>query len=166
MHLRPGWRRPAPSGVHTTATTLDIPSDGGANGGLLEEQCAVADTDRHDVDSVSWIALSFHRACASHVPVPTLPSPTLVTVPRSGRRRVTDASSSQGILYAMESHYVTVGKKVGGFVLQVAARVVSKHSLNVMAGHDDIYALLASGYTIIVGANPQEAADLAAEVPR
>ena len=62
----------------------------------------------------------------------------------------------------MESHYVTVGKKVGGFVLQVAARVVSKHSLNVMAGHDDVYALLQSGYTILFGSNPQEAADLAA----
>jgi pyruvate-ferredoxin/flavodoxin oxidoreductase len=80
----------------------------------------------------------------------------------TGGQYVSNASSSQGILYAMESHYVTVGKKVGGFVLQVAARVVSKHSLNVMAGHDDIYALLSSGYTIIVGANPQEAADLAA----
>ncbi len=57
---------------------------------------------------------------------------------------------------------MTVGKKVGGFVLQVAARVVSKHSLNVMAGHDDVYALLSSGYTILFGANPQEAADLAA----
>ena len=62
----------------------------------------------------------------------------------------------------MESHYVTVGKKIGGFVLQVAARVVSKHSLNVMAGHDDVYALLASGYTVLFGSNPQEAADLAA----
>jgi pyruvate/2-oxoacid:ferredoxin oxidoreductase alpha subunit len=57
---------------------------------------------------------------------------------------------------------VTVGKKVGGFVLHVAARVVSKHSLNVMAGHDDVYALLSSGYTILFGSNPQEAADLAA----
>ena len=47
-------------------------------------------------------------------------------------------------------------------MLQVAARVVSKHSLNVMAGHDDVYALLSSGYTILFGANPQEAADLAA----
>ncbi len=62
----------------------------------------------------------------------------------------------------MESHYVTVGKKIGGFVLQVAARVVSKHALNVMAGHDDVYALLASGYTVLFGSNPQEAADLAA----
>ena len=63
----------------------------------------------------------------------------------TGGQFVSNASSSQGILYALESHYVTVGKKVGGFVLQVAARVVSKHSLNVMAGHDDVYALLSSG---------------------
>jgi len=75
---------------------------------------------------------------------------------------ISNASSSQGILYGLESHYVTVGKKIGGFVLQVAARVVTKHSLNVMAGHDDIYALLPSGYTILFGSNPQEAADLAA----
>ncbi len=80
----------------------------------------------------------------------------------TGGQFISNASSSQGILYALESHYVTVGKKVGGFVLQVAARVVSKHSLNVMAGHDDVYALLASGYTILFGSNPQEAADLAA----
>ncbi len=80
----------------------------------------------------------------------------------TGGQYVSNASSSQGILYAMESHYVTVGKKVGGFVLQVAARVVSKHSLNVMAGHDDVYALLSSGYTVLFGSNPQEAADLAA----
>lgn len=80
----------------------------------------------------------------------------------TGGQFISNASSSQGILYAMESHFVTVGKKVGGFVLQVAARVVSKHSLNVMAGHDDIYALLPSGYTILFGSNPQEAADLAA----
>ncbi|MEI6622783.1 MAG: 2-oxoacid:acceptor oxidoreductase family protein [Actinomycetes bacterium] len=80
----------------------------------------------------------------------------------TGGQFISNASSSQGILYAMESHYVTVGKKIGGFVLHVAARVVSKHSLNVMAGHDDVYALLSSGYTILFGSNPQEAADLAA----
>ena len=80
----------------------------------------------------------------------------------TGGQFISNASSSQGILYALESHYVTVGKKTGGFVLQVAARVVSKHSLNVMAGHDDVYALLGSGYTVLFGSNPQEAADLAA----
>ena len=80
----------------------------------------------------------------------------------TGGQFISNASSSQGILYALESHFVTVGKKVGGFVLQVAARVVSKHSLNVMAGHDDIYALLSAGYTVLFGSNPQEAADLAA----
>ena len=80
----------------------------------------------------------------------------------TGGKYMSNASSSQGILYGLELHYVTVGKRVGGFVLQIAARVVSKHSLNVMAGHDDVYALLQSGYTILFGANPQEAADLAA----
>jgi len=80
----------------------------------------------------------------------------------TGGNYVSNASSSQGILYALESHYVTVGKRIGGFVLQVAARVVTRHSLNVMAGHDDIYALLPSGYTVLFGSSPQEAADLAA----
>ena len=80
----------------------------------------------------------------------------------TGGQFVSNASSSQGVLYALESHYMTVGKKIGGFVLQVAARTVTRHSLNVMAGHDDIYALLPSGYTILFGANPQEAADFAA----
>ena len=80
----------------------------------------------------------------------------------TGGNYISNASSSQGILYGLESHYVTVGKKIGGFVLHVAARVVTKHSLNVMAGHDDVYALLPTGYTILFGSNPQEAADLAA----
>ncbi|WP_319528913.1 2-oxoacid:acceptor oxidoreductase family protein [uncultured Cohaesibacter sp.] len=80
----------------------------------------------------------------------------------TGGQYISNASSSQGVLYGLESHYVTVGKKVGGFVMQVAARSVSRHSLNVMAGHDDVYALLPSGYTILFGSNPQEAADLAA----
>ncbi len=74
-----------------------------------------------------------------------------------GGRYISNASSSQGILYGLESHYVTVGKKIGGFVLHVAARVVSRHSLNVMAGHDDVYALLPAGYTVLFASNPQEA---------
>ncbi|MFT6984616.1 MAG: pyruvate-ferredoxin/flavodoxin oxidoreductase [Psychromonas sp.] len=80
----------------------------------------------------------------------------------TGGKYISNASSSQGILYALESHYVTVGKKAAGFVLHVAARSVSRHSLNVMAGHDDVYALLSAGYTILFASNAQEAADLAA----
>lgn len=80
----------------------------------------------------------------------------------TGGKYISNASSSQGILYALESHYVTVGKKTAGFVLHVAARSVSRHSLNVMAGHDDVYALLCAGYTILFASNAQEAADLAA----
>lgn len=79
----------------------------------------------------------------------------------TGGKFISNASSSQGVLYGLESHYVTVGKRIGGFVLQVAARVVSRHSLNVMGGHDDVYALLPAGYTVLFGANPEEAADLA-----
>jgi pyruvate-ferredoxin/flavodoxin oxidoreductase len=80
----------------------------------------------------------------------------------TGGNYISNASSAQGILYALESHYVTAGKKIGGFVLHVAARVVTRHSLNVMAGHDDIYSLIPTGYTILFGSDPQEAADLAA----
>ena len=80
----------------------------------------------------------------------------------TGGKYISNASSSQGILYALESHYVTVGKKTAGFVLHVAARSVSRHSLNVMAGHDDVYALLSAGYTTLFASNAQQAADLAA----
>ena len=68
---------------------------------------------------------------------------------------IPNAPSSQGILYAMESHYVSRRQKTGGFALQVAARVVSKHlPWNVMAGHDDVvYALLSAGHTILPGSN-------------
>lgn len=79
----------------------------------------------------------------------------------TGGKFISNASSSQGILYGMESHFVTAGRRIGGFVLQVAARVVSRASLNVMGGHDDVYSLLPSGYTVLFGATPEEAADLA-----
>ncbi|MDD7505786.1 MAG: pyruvate-flavodoxin oxidoreductase, partial [Actinomycetaceae bacterium] len=79
----------------------------------------------------------------------------------TGGKFISNASSSQGVLYGMESHFVTVGRRIGGFVLHIAARVVSRHSLNVMGGHDDVYALLPSGYTVLFGATPEEAADLA-----
>ena len=79
----------------------------------------------------------------------------------TGGKFISNASSSQGVLYGMESHFVTVGKRIGGFVLQVAARVVSRHSLNVMGGHDDVYSLLPAGYTVFFGSTPEEAADLA-----
>ena len=74
----------------------------------------------------------------------------------TGGKYISNASSSQGILYGLESHFVTAGKKIGGFVLQIAARVVSRNSLNVMAGHDDVYALLPSGYTIFLAAIPRK----------
>jgi len=38
-------------------------------------------------------------------------------------------------------------------VLQVAARVVSRHSLNVMAGHDDVYASCSRATRSLFGSN-------------
>ena len=80
----------------------------------------------------------------------------------TGGKYISNASSSKVILYGLESHFVTAGKKIGGFVFQIAARVVSRNSLNVMAGHDDVYALLPWDIRFFFGSNPQEVADLAA----
>ena len=55
----------------------------------------------------------------------------------TGGKYISNASSSQGILYGLESHFVTAGKKIGGFVLQIAAQVVSGNSLNLMAPFRD-----------------------------
>ena len=63
----------------------------------------------------------------------------------TGGKYVSNASSSQGVLYGIESHNVTEGKKIGVFVLHVAARSFSRHSHNVIDGHEHIYALLPSG---------------------
>lgn len=74
---------------------------------------------------------------------------------------VSNASSSQGILYAMRSRYITVGKRIGDFILHVVPRVVARCPLNVIGGRDDAYSLLPASYTMLSGANPEEAAGLA-----
>ncbi len=73
----------------------------------------------------------------------------------TGGKYISNASSSQGILYGLESHFVTAGKKIGGFVLQIAARVVSRNSLNVMAVHLAIMALGNSPNPIVKDAEPE-----------
>ena len=49
--------------------------------------------------------------------------------------RATNFSSGQGIAYMHESLYAAVGKRLT-YVLNVAARAMTKHALNVHAGHD------------------------------
>jgi len=72
--------------------------------------------------------------------------------------RATNFSSGQGIAYMHESLYPAVGKRLT-YVLNVAARAMTKHSLNVHAGHDDYHAVDDSGFFQIFARDVQEAGD-------
>ncbi len=73
-------------------------------------------------------------------------------------RRVVNFTSGQGIAYAMEQYYHAPGK-CSTMVLEVGARALTKHALNVHCGHDDVYAALDTGWTIMVAKDAQQAAD-------
>src|SRR5208283_3656396 len=77
----------------------------------------------------------------------------------SGKRTV-NFTSGQGIAYAMEQYYHAPGK-FSTMVLEVGARALTKHALNVHCGHDDFYAALDTGWTMLVGKDAQQAADQA-----
>src|ERR1019366_6430772 len=73
--------------------------------------------------------------------------------------RATNFSSGQGVAYMHESLYAAVGKRLT-YVLNVAARAMTKHALNVHAGHDDYHAVDDTGFFQIFARDVQEAADL------
>ena len=73
--------------------------------------------------------------------------------------RATNFSSGQGIAYMHESLYAAVGKRLT-YVLNVAARAMTKHALNVHAGHDDYHAVDDTGFFQVFAKDVQEAADL------
>jgi len=73
-------------------------------------------------------------------------------------RRTVNFTSGQGIVYAMEQYYHAPGK-LSTMVLQVGARALTKHALNVHCGHDDIYAALDTGWTMLMAKDAQQAAD-------
>src|SRR5512145_1347426 len=73
--------------------------------------------------------------------------------------RAANFSSGQGIAYMHESLYAAVGKRLT-YVLNVAARAMTKHALNVHAGHDDYHAVDDTGFFQLFAKNVQEAADL------
>ncbi len=72
--------------------------------------------------------------------------------------RATNFSSGQGIAYMHESLYPAVGKRLT-YVLNVAARAITKQGLNVHCGHDDYHAVDDTGFFQIFAKNVQEAAD-------
>ena len=73
--------------------------------------------------------------------------------------RAANFSSGQGIVYMHESLYPAVGKRLT-YVLNVAARAITKHALNVHAGHDDYHAVDDTGFFQLFAKDVQEAADL------
>src|SRR5512146_47692 len=73
--------------------------------------------------------------------------------------RAANFSSGQGIAYMHESLYAAVGKRLT-YVLNVAARAMTKHSLNVHAGHDDYHAVDDTGFFQLFAKDVQESADL------
>jgi pyruvate-ferredoxin/flavodoxin oxidoreductase len=74
--------------------------------------------------------------------------------------RTVNFTSGQGIVYAMEQYYHAPGK-LSTMVLEVGARALTKHALNVHCGHDDFYAALDTGWTMLIGKDAQQAADQA-----
>ncbi len=73
--------------------------------------------------------------------------------------RATNFSSGQGIAYMHESLYAAAGKRLT-YVLHVAARAMTKHALNVHAGHDDYHAIDDTGFFQLFAKDVQAAADL------
>ena len=75
-------------------------------------------------------------------------------------KRVVNFTSGQGIVYGVEQDYHAPGKG-STMVLEVGARALTKHALNVHCGHDDIYAALDTGWIMLFGKDAQQAADQA-----
>jgi pyruvate-ferredoxin/flavodoxin oxidoreductase len=73
--------------------------------------------------------------------------------------RATNFSSGQGIAYMHESLYAAAGKRLT-YVLNIGARAMTKHALNVHAGHDDYHAVDDTGFFQLFAKDAQESADL------
>jgi pyruvate-ferredoxin/flavodoxin oxidoreductase len=75
-------------------------------------------------------------------------------------KRVVNFTSGQGIVYGLEQYYHAPGK-CSTMVLEVVARALTKHALNVHCGHDDVYGALDTGWIIVFAKDAQQAADQA-----
>ncbi len=74
--------------------------------------------------------------------------------------RVVNFTSGQGVVYGLEQYYHAPGK-LSTMVIEVAARALTKHALNVHCGHDDVYAALDTGWIMLFAKDSQQAADQA-----
>jgi pyruvate-ferredoxin/flavodoxin oxidoreductase len=74
--------------------------------------------------------------------------------------RVTNFTSGQGLILMKEVLYAIAGKRLP-IVFHIGARALTSHSLNVHAGHDDVYGVADCGWGVLFARNAQEAGDLA-----
>ena len=75
-------------------------------------------------------------------------------------RRVVNFTSGQGLIYGLEQYYHAPAK-LSTMVVEIGARALTKHALNVHCGHDDVYAAMDTGWIILFGKDAQQAADQA-----
>ncbi|MBT7766370.1 MAG: oxidoreductase, partial [Bdellovibrionales bacterium] len=73
-------------------------------------------------------------------------------------KRVSNFTSGQGVVYGIEQYYHAPGK-LSTMVLNVGARALTKHALNVHCAHDDVMAALDTGWTILMAKDAQQAVD-------
>jgi pyruvate-ferredoxin/flavodoxin oxidoreductase len=73
--------------------------------------------------------------------------------------RVTNFTSGQGLVLMKEVLYTIAGKRLP-IVMNIGARALTSHALNVHAGHDDLMSVADCGWGMIFGRNAQEAGDL------
>src|SRR5436305_1026830 len=73
--------------------------------------------------------------------------------------RVTNFTSGQGLVLMKEVLYTISGKRLP-MVMNIGARALTSHSLNVHAGHDDLMSVADCGWGMLFGRNAQEAGDL------
>ncbi len=73
-------------------------------------------------------------------------------------KRVSNFTSGQGIVYGLEQYYHAPGK-LSTMVLNVGARALTKHALNVHCGHDDIMSALDTGWIMMMAKDAQQAVD-------
>ena len=73
----------------------------------------------------------------------------------------TTYTASQGLLLMIPNMYKMAGELLPG-VIDVSARCVASHALNIFGDHSDIYACRQTGYAMLCSGNVQEVMDLGA----
>ena len=73
----------------------------------------------------------------------------------------TTYTASQGLLLMIPNMYKIAGELLPG-VINVSARAVASHALNIFGDHSDIYACRQTGFAMLCSNNPQEVMDLGA----